>query len=85
VSYYHQDRIHDSLEKNTPNRRPVEQKLSPNSIVISKARVGGLHHPYSWREVAYGLHVTLPSAIVGTRARSSTSLRKPNESMPKAI
>ena len=29
VSYYHQDRIHDSLEKNTPNRRPVEHMLSP--------------------------------------------------------
>ena len=26
VNYHHQDRIHDSLEKDTPNRRPVEQK-----------------------------------------------------------
>ncbi len=32
VSYYHQDRIHDSLEKDTPNRRPVEHKPSPNSV-----------------------------------------------------
>ena len=29
VSYYHDDRVHDSLEKDTPNRRPVEQKPSP--------------------------------------------------------
>ena len=52
VRYYHQDRIHDSLEKDTPNRRPVEHKPSPNSVVISNARVGGLHHRYSWREAA---------------------------------
>ena len=26
VNYYHQDRVHDSLGKDTPNRRPVEQK-----------------------------------------------------------
>jgi transposase InsO family protein len=52
VSYYHQDRIHDSLEKDTPNRRPVEPKPSPNAAVISIARLGGLHHRYSWREVA---------------------------------
>ncbi len=52
VSYYHQDRIHDSLEKDTPNRRPVEHKPSPNAVVISNARVGGLHHRYSWRQAA---------------------------------
>jgi len=52
VSYYHQDRIHDSLEKNTPNRRPVEYKPSPNSALVSNARLGGLHHRYSWHEAA---------------------------------
>ncbi len=52
VSYYHQDRILDSLEEDTPNRRPVEHKPSPNSVVIPNARVGGLHHRYSWREAA---------------------------------
>ena len=54
VGYYHQDqdRIHDSLEKDTPNRRPVERKPSPNAVVISNARLGGLHHRYSWREAA---------------------------------
>jgi len=50
VSDHHQDRIHDSLEKDTPNRRPVEQKPSSNSVVISNARLSGLHHRYSWRE-----------------------------------
>jgi hypothetical protein len=52
VSYYHQDRIHDSLKKDTPNRRPVEPQPSPNAAVISSARLGGLHHRYSWCEAA---------------------------------
>jgi putative transposase len=29
VNYHHDDRIHDSLDKDTPNRRPVESKPSP--------------------------------------------------------
>ncbi len=52
VSYHHQDRIHDSLEKDAPNRRPVENKPSPYSALTSSARLGGLHHRYSWREAA---------------------------------
>jgi hypothetical protein len=24
IHYYHEDRIHDSLDKDTPNRRPVD-------------------------------------------------------------
>lgn len=52
VSYHHNDRIHDSLEKDTPNRRTTEQKPAANSIVISIPRLGGLHHRYSWRAAA---------------------------------
>ena len=52
ISYFHRDRIHDSLEKDTPNRRPIEHKPSPSAVVISNARMGGLHHRYSWREAA---------------------------------
>jgi transposase InsO family protein len=52
VNYHHQDRIHDSLYKDTPDRRPVERKPSPNSVLISNARLGGLRHRYSWREAA---------------------------------
>jgi len=52
VNYHHEDRIHDSLEKDTPNRRVVEKKPSPSAKVISSARVGGLHHRYSWGEAA---------------------------------
>ena len=52
VNYYHEDRIHDSLDKDTPNRRPVEPKPAANATVISTPRLGGLHHRYAWREGA---------------------------------
>jgi putative transposase len=52
VKYHHEDRIHDSLEKDTPNRRPVEPKPSANATVISFPRLGGLHHRYGWRDAA---------------------------------
>jgi transposase InsO family protein len=52
VSYYHQDRVHDSLRKDTPVRRPVERKPQANATVISLPRLGGLHHRYAWREAA---------------------------------
>ena len=52
VNYYHQDRIHDSLEKDAPNHRPIEQRPSPTAAVISSPRLGGLHHRYYWRTAA---------------------------------
>jgi hypothetical protein len=52
VNYYHQDRVHDSLEKDTPNRRAVERKPSPQARTISIPRLGGLHHHYEWRQAA---------------------------------
>ena len=53
VDCYHQDRVHDALEKDTPNRRPVERKPSAYATVTSMARAGGLHHRYSWRDAAW--------------------------------
>lgn len=52
VSYHHQDRIHDSLEKDTPDKRAIEPKPVATASVISMARLGGLHHRYAWREAA---------------------------------
>ena len=52
VSYYHQDRIHDSLEKDTPNRRPIEQKPEPRASMISIPHLGGLHRRYCKRQAA---------------------------------
>lgn len=52
VNYHHEDRIHDSLKKDTPNRRTVEPKPAANATLISMPRLGGLHHRYAWREAA---------------------------------
>jgi transposase InsO family protein len=52
VNYHHDDRIHDALEKDSPNRRPIEKRPAANAIVISCARLGGLHHRYSWQQAA---------------------------------
>jgi transposase InsO family protein len=52
VSYYHQDRVHDSLDKDTPHERAIEPKPAAGADVISIPRLGGLHHRYSWREAA---------------------------------
>lgn len=52
VTYYHEDRIHDSLDKDTPRQREVEQRPAGNASVIAKPRLGGLHHRYAWRDAA---------------------------------
>ena len=52
VNYHHEDRTHDSLAKDTPNHRPVEQRPSATAAVISSPRLGGLHHRYTWRAAA---------------------------------
>jgi hypothetical protein len=52
VNYYHEDRIHDFLQKDTPNQRAVESKPSSNATVISRARRGALHHRYSCQRAA---------------------------------
>ena len=52
IAYYQEDRIHDALEKDTPNKRPIEDRSSPGAVIASSARLGGLHHRYSWREAA---------------------------------
>ena len=52
VNYHHEDRIHDSLNKDAPNRRTVEPKPTSNATLISMPRLGGLHHRYTWREAA---------------------------------
>jgi len=52
VNYHQQDRLHDALEKDAPNRRAVEQRPGPHATVISLPRLGGLHHRYAWRQAA---------------------------------
>ena len=52
VNYHQEDGLHDSLEKDAPNRRPVEQRPEANATVISMSRLGGLHYRYAWRQAA---------------------------------
>jgi transposase InsO family protein len=51
-SYYHEDRIHDSLEKDSPTTRPVSYKQDRFANLIALPRIGGLHHRYYWRQAA---------------------------------
>ena len=46
VAYYHDDRTHDALAKETPaGRRPAVPQV-PCSTAVSRPRLGGLHHRY---------------------------------------
>ena len=51
-AYYHEDRTHLALGKETSTRRPVSMRTSPTSRLIELPRVGGLHHRYEWSEAA---------------------------------
>jgi transposase InsO family protein len=50
--YYHYDRTHYGLGKDTPFERPVQPKPAKGAKVIELPRVGGLHHRYEWKEAA---------------------------------
>jgi putative transposase len=50
--YYHQDRKHLGLGKETPMGRPVSNRASPSAKLVALPRVGGLHHRYEWSEAA---------------------------------
>jgi transposase InsO family protein len=52
ITYYHADRIHDSLEKDAPTMRPVSSKPVPSALLVSFPRIGGLHHRYDWGQAA---------------------------------
>jgi transposase InsO family protein len=52
VRYHHDDRLHDSLAKDAPNRRVVEPRPDVNANVVSMARLGGLQHRYGWGQAA---------------------------------
>ena len=51
LDYYHHDRTHRSLGKDTPFGRAVE-KQPGNGKVVGLPRLGGLHHRYEWRKAA---------------------------------
>ncbi len=46
IRYYHEDRTHLGLGKQTPAGREPEDNTSASSNVVSMLRLGGLHHRY---------------------------------------
>ncbi len=50
--YYHNDRTHLSLGKNTPNGRPIQPRSVGKCKIIDLPRIGGLHHRYEWKKAA---------------------------------
>ena len=51
-AYYHDDRTHYNLGKDTPSGRLVQHKPSDNAELIALPKLGGLHHRYEWRVAA---------------------------------
>jgi transposase InsO family protein len=51
LDYYHEDRTHCGLGKDSPVHRDVQRKPASGKIV-SLPRCGGLHHRYEWKEAA---------------------------------
>jgi hypothetical protein len=45
ISYYHEDRGHLGLDKDTPDSRPVTLRPSSTAKVVALPRMSGLHHP----------------------------------------
>jgi hypothetical protein len=52
IRYYHEDRCHLGLEKDTPEARGVTPQPSAGARVVGFSRVGGLQHRYEWQEAA---------------------------------
>ena len=53
IAYYHADRCHLGLDKDTPDHRAVTPRPSTTAKVVALPRVGGLHHRYEWRQVFF--------------------------------
>jgi transposase InsO family protein len=51
LRYYHADRTHDGLNKDTPQGRPKSIR-NPSDRLESLPRLGGLHHRYFWAKAA---------------------------------
>ena len=52
VAYYHDDRTHLGLGKDTPSKRVAASKPDGNAEIVGRQRIGGLHHRYEWRRAA---------------------------------
>ena len=54
IRYYHEDRTHLGLEKQTPASRNAAENIDGTCRVVSISRLGGLHHRYDLAARASG-------------------------------
>jgi putative transposase len=52
LEYYHADRTHLGVEKDSPAARTVELRPADAAAVVARRRVGGLYHRYQWAAAA---------------------------------
>lgn len=52
LSYYHQDRTHLGLGKDSPRGRPMDHAPGARGQIVAERRCGGLHHRYRWGQLA---------------------------------
>src|SRR5207245_9737666 len=52
LAYYHDDRTHNGLVKQTPTRRSIQLRPELKSEVVALPRIAVLHHRYTWSEAA---------------------------------
>ena len=57
ISYYHEDRTHIALEKETPAGRVTAKNSGAGSRIIAMPRLGGLHHRYDLAAHAFALEI----------------------------
>jgi len=50
--YYHEDRVLDALNEDTPTGRVLERRQTDAARILGLPRVGGLHHRYQWQTAA---------------------------------
>jgi len=48
LHYYHEDRVHDALKKDTPTGRVLERRQTDAARVVAVPCVGDSNHRYQW-------------------------------------
>jgi hypothetical protein len=51
MAYYHEDRTHTGIGKDTPGGREIESRPA-GAELAGLQRVGGVHHRYCWKAAA---------------------------------
>jgi hypothetical protein len=87
ISYYHDDRTHLGLHKQTPESRAHSVGRGP---VISRRRLGGLHHRYDRTGLSRCWKSPFPqpqdrSVIHSVNTRNASATQMPDTAQPATI